>query len=361
MKIALTARLAAVVIVFAATSALAETDGSIAGGNSGDENHYILECGGACQANLVGGAITPSFTGAWFDPAQSGHGLFIEILPDNKIQAAWFTFNPAGTEQAWFLGVGTYADNTATLSSMAQPTGGRWIPNFDPYQIVNNSWGSLRLTFSDADHGRADFSSTLGYGSGSMNLARLTKVATGTASASIVEGGWVSTGKLNVARAGHTATMLRNGKVLVAGGWTGLDPGGYPINADSAELYDPDAGTWSVTGRMNIPRSGHTATILPDGRVLVAGGSRSDYTPTELAEVYDPVSGKWNPTGSLNTARQYHTATLLPTGKVLVLGGTGDYSRPNNAELYDPVWEMESSRDADVGPKEVYGDVAEER
>ena len=143
----------------------------------GGDNHYILECGGHCGGNLVTSTIGPGFTGAWFDPAQSGHGLFIEILPNNGIQAAWFTFNPVGTEQSWFLGVGTYSGNTATVSAVMQPTGGRWIPNFNPGQVVNNAWGALTFTFTDCNHGRVDFTSTLGYGVGSMALTRLTQPA----------------------------------------------------------------------------------------------------------------------------------------------------------------------------------------
>jgi len=123
--------------------------------------------------------ITPAFTGSWFDPAQSGHGLHIEILSDNRLLAAWFTFNPAGTEQAWFVGVGTYSayyDNTATVTSAEQPTGGRWIPNFDPSRVVNNGWGTLTFNFFDCNHGKVEFFSP-DYGTGSMNLTRLTQPA----------------------------------------------------------------------------------------------------------------------------------------------------------------------------------------
>src|SRR5215471_17331128 len=140
-----TARIVIAIVALTATVASAQT-AKVAGNNKDGENHYILECGGQCQPALLGAAIGPEYSGAWFDPAQSGHGLFVEILPENKIQAAWFAFNPAGTEQAWFLGVGTYAGNTATITTVLQPTGGRWIPNFDPKQIVNNAWGSLTLT-----------------------------------------------------------------------------------------------------------------------------------------------------------------------------------------------------------------------
>ena len=103
--------------------------------------------------------------------------MIVEVLPDNRFLAAWFTFNPAGTQQAWFLGVGTYEGDTATVSSVLQPTGGRWIPNFDPTRIANNPWGTLTFTFTDCNHGKVEFASTAGYGTGSMNLTRLTQPA----------------------------------------------------------------------------------------------------------------------------------------------------------------------------------------
>jgi hypothetical protein len=126
------------------------------------------------EVGLPLSAIGAGFTGAWYDPTQSGHGLFIEVLPNNRFFAGWFTFNPAGTQQAWFVGVGTYSGTTATITAVALPTGGRWIPNFDPNQIVNNLWGTLTFSFTDCNHGKVDFNSALGYGTGSMNLTRLT-------------------------------------------------------------------------------------------------------------------------------------------------------------------------------------------
>ena len=118
--------------------------------------------------------IGPRFTGIWYDPAQIGHGIFIEVLPENRLLAWWFTYNPAGTEQAWFGGVGTYSGNTPVNVPVYQATGGRWIPDFDPSQIVNSPWGTLTFTFTDCSHGSVDFNSTTGYGSGSMSLTRLT-------------------------------------------------------------------------------------------------------------------------------------------------------------------------------------------
>jgi hypothetical protein len=120
-------------------------------------------------------AIGPGFTGSWFDPNQSGHGLMIEVLSDSRVLAMWFAFNPDGTQQSWFGGVGTYSGATATITDVVLPTGGRWIPNFDPQAIARNPWGTLTLTFTDCNHGRVDFNSVRGYGNGSMNLLRLTQ------------------------------------------------------------------------------------------------------------------------------------------------------------------------------------------
>jgi hypothetical protein len=120
------------------------------------------------------------------------------------------------------------------------------------------------------------------------------------------------TGSLGTAREVHTATLLPNGKVLVAAGYNGS-------YLASAELYDPASGTWSATGSLATARYLHTATLLPNGKVLVAGGDNG--VSLASAELYDPESGSWTATGSLVTPRDSHTATLLAEGKVLMAGG----------------------------------------
>ena len=87
-----------------------------------------------------------------------------------------------------------------------------------------------------------------------------------------------------------------------------------------AEMYDLASGTWSATGSLTTPRFNHTATLLPNGKVLVAGGSGTS-SPLSNAELYDPANATWSVTGTLTTARHLHTATLLPNGQVLVAGG----------------------------------------
>jgi hypothetical protein len=123
------------------------------------------------------------------------------------------------------------------------------------------------------------------------------------------------------ARTGHTATLLSNGLVLVAGGYTFSS-----VSLASAELYDPTTGLWSTTGSMATGREDETATILPNGQVLAAGGlsaTNSGVSALSSAELYDPVTGTWSTAASMATARYIDTATLLSDGAVLVAGGHG--------------------------------------
>lgn len=140
------------------------------------------------------------------------------------------------------------------------------------------------------------------------------------------------TGPMSSARYGHTDTLLPNGKVLVAGG-RGDDIQG---TLRSAELFDPASATWATTGLPTSPREAHTATLLPNGKVMVIGGYDGTNV-TSTAEIYDPATGSWAPTISSTTARSGHTATRLLNGKVLIIGGYDGWTELDSAEVYDPI------------------------
>jgi hypothetical protein len=164
-------------------------------------------------------------------------------------------------------------------------------------------------------------------------------------------GTWTPTGSMHSGRFGDTATLLPDGDVLVAGGACngqnyGCDAGSSLVNQSSAELYDPSTGIWTATGSMHDGRELQTATLLDNGRVLVTGGFNScddDFcSDLSSAELYNPATGRWRLTGSMHAAREQHSATLLDNGRVLVAGGLneggfGRGSRYSSAELYDPV------------------------
>ncbi len=120
--------------------------------------------------------LGPGFTGLWYNPAQDGHGVFLEVLPDNRMVAAWYVFTP-GSQQAWVVGVGTITGNTAAVDVVIT-SGTAFPPNFNAAQVVRTPWGRLNFTFTDCNTGRMDYVSTVsGFGSGSIPLTRVTMPA----------------------------------------------------------------------------------------------------------------------------------------------------------------------------------------
>ena len=148
----------------------------------------------------------------------------------------------------------------------------------------------------------------------------------------LVDGAFVPAGRLGSPRGGLTATVLRDGRVLVVGGTDGSR------TLATAELYEPRFGRFVSTGSMRAARSAHTATLLRDGRVLVVGGS-ADEDVLRSAELYDPRTGRFTPAGSLRSARHKHAAVRLRDGRVLVVGGSDarDFGgRYRSTELWSP-------------------------
>ncbi len=293
--------------------------------------------------------------------ARSGHSA--TLLPDGRVLAVGGFGNPSTNKSAELydpaLGTWTATDSlpapivyhTATLLP-----GGKVlvVGGFDPFAsqraayLYDPATGVMTAT-GDLVTARGDHTATLlnngqvlvaaGHfayvgsgGGGAIDTAELYDPATGT---------WTATGSLAGPRRGHAATLLPDGRVLVVGG---VNSGYYDERSlETAEIYDPATGAWTATGSLAIPGNAGTATLLPNGKVLVTGGFGMSLGILDAAELYDPGTGLWSPTASLMAARLGHTATLLPNGGVLVAAGFDADGNVAAAELYDPVSETWSA------------------
>jgi VCBS repeat-containing protein len=303
------------------------------------------------------------------DPEGSALSALLVTSPTHGV-LGWnangsFTYTPAANYNG--SDSFTYKANDGSLSSNVATVNITIIPVNDPPAAVNDSYSTNQNTTlnvtapgvlsNDSDVDSPTLSASLASGPASGTLAlnangsftytpanNFTGTVTFTYRASdgaltsnpatvtiavnaVSNPTWRATGNLNIGRVEHTATLLPNGKVLVAGGYDSRD------FLNSAELYDPATGKWSRTGNLTTARGGHTATLLLNGKVLVAGGNLSSPLVVNSAEIFDPATETWSATGNLVAFRLGHTATLLPSGKVLVVGGFGS---SNSAELYDP-------------------------
>ncbi|MEP7188495.1 MAG: kelch repeat-containing protein, partial [Roseiflexaceae bacterium] len=170
-----------------------------------------------------------------------------------------------------------------------------------------------------------------GYGSVPLTAAEIYDPASGE---------WHATGPTNEQRTAHTATLLLDGRVLVVGTlpYAGVPypaPGSAPL-LPGTEVYSSTTDTWTPGTPLATPRWGHTATLLPDGRVVIIGGYSWYDQVQSSVEIFDPASNRWSAARPLSSLRAYHTATLLADGTILVVGGTGLLGALDTAERYDP-------------------------
>src|ERR1035438_8874987 len=258
-------------------------------------------------------AIQPAEAAVWITNSpmiKARYGHTVTLLPNGKLLAA------GGCSTNFIPSL-----NYLSTAELYDPANGTWT--------VTGSQAAPRVfhTATLLPSGKVLIVGGYGSSGGLLSSAELYDPASGT---------WTTTGALATAREYHTATLLPNGMVLVVGGETNNQIILGNNSLASAELYNPATGHWTATGPLKYGRYQHTATLLQNGKVLVAGGT--GYSPTATAELYDPAAGTWTTTGAMSTARAQHTATLLPDGRVLAGGGNSTIGWPvpgPSAELYD--------------------------
>ncbi len=290
------------------------------------------------QEGAAGGSITnagvytaPQVVGTYHviatsvaDPTQSGSATItvppvaVSIFPTSD------TLGPSGMRI--FVARVTGAINTAVTWSIAEGAAGGTV-DVNGHYAAPTAQGTFHVV--------------------ATSVADPTKSVPATVT--VVPSGFLPTGSMTTPRFAHTATLLNTGKALVAGGITGYRTvrrgGCVAVVTNLVDLFDPAAGAFTATGSMTSSRYAHTATLLQDGKVLVAGGF--DANPLQSAEIFDPAAATFTATGNMLSVRQHHTATLLPDGKVLVTGGE---TSGMSAELFDPGTGSFTSTGSMTGP-----------
>ena len=313
-----------------------------------------------------GRAVSPSWTA-------DGRILFTRSSASGGGTPGWWTVDADGTNAHVLVpssAIGLAADDLAGTGPAIQPLGGPPVvpPSWKPAPAIAVGPAAPTPTPTPVPDLAPGFTwtgaPTAGDGGPLGETATLLRdgrvlVTEGCGTAAELydpaKGTFSPAGALSAMRGGKTATLLQDGRVLFTGGYNCGRAGQDGIWA-SAEIYDPATGTFSPTGSMAKPREFHTATLLTDGRVLIAGGQSGEQPPTTSsavlasvqtaessasvlagAEIYDPATGKFSSTGAMSTFRDHHTATLLKDGRVLVVGGGGEgYASSTSADLYDP-------------------------
>jgi hypothetical protein len=230
------------------------------------------------------------------------------------------------------------AAGAAILIAGGLDASGTGIPTAETYQVAGKTFGAATLGMQCAHVGHTATVLQNGkvliagrVGTTIAACAELYDPATAT---------FTPTGSMKIPVSNHAAVLLSNGKVLIVGGTADGTSCRSCVSTNSAELYDPTTGTFVLTGSLTSGRSSPTATLLPSGQVLITGGGVNPTSgPLRTAELYDPVAGTFSSIASTMTVeRQFHTATLLTTGQVLLVGGLTKVGAvaTASADLYDP-------------------------
>jgi hypothetical protein len=274
------------------------------------------------------GSTTITATFAWVEPAAQGVATGVVKGPSLASAGSISGSTKLKADAAVLVSIAVAPANPSlTLGSTQQFTASGTYSNGSTQNVTSS------VTWSSSATAVATISTTglaSAIGPGQTTIEATLGTVNGSTTLSVA--GFVLTGSLNTARDNHTATLLENGLVLMAGGYNAG-------SLASAELYNPATGTFSTTGSVTWARDSHTATLLNNGLVLIAGGygcSGSGCTAGYLgtAELYNPATGTFSTTGNLNTARDRHTATLLPSGVALMAGGDNSSGAIASAELY---------------------------
>jgi hypothetical protein len=287
------------------------------------------------SAGILRNATTPTPARAWntLTLLDDGHVLLVGGVAGNSTSGGGAAPTPAASGSPSQLATNTAllydpaADSYTTTGSMAQGRVLHTATLLEGGKVLIAGGAGAAINLDPSSGGQSSSAPTA--------TAEIYDPGSGTFSA---------TGSLATARIYSTATLLQDGKVLVVGGSDATN-----ASLASAELYDPETGTFSETGAMSSVRSLHTATLLQDGKVLIVGGMSSSSgsgssggadPASQSAELYDPASGTFTTvTGATIASRSMHTATLLKDGKVLIAGGLETGSSGNmlsSAEIYDP-------------------------
>ena len=252
--------------------------------------------------------------------------VLLVLVPPPRVLAA-----------AGFLRTGAMATGRAFFPAVTLPDGSVLVASdnsLERYDPLGGSFGPAGTMTTNRGSG---LTATL-LSNGTVLIVGGQYLDTSQASAEIYDPGTATstpTGSLSTPRSFHTATLLSDGRVLITGG--------HQFNfvnsaLDTAEVYNPLTGTFTVQGTMSAHRQDHTATRLPGGRVLIAGGYDGSQSGLSSAETFNPSTGTFTSTGNMAAGRGNHTATLLGNGKVAIIGGHTAYpgGSLSSAEVYDP-------------------------